>query len=496
MANELMALGKVNLSNYSAMYDMYKSTPYFSSEDWTNNASKGRLNQYIALLSEQGKLSSSFYNDYKIGLQNSDGRFYSMYNELYGDKTDTQERYEKYVDEYGTEQKKSLGKMSTYEYNKYLLNQQADIAQKEIDERAYAQMKKDNAGWMWITTPFVYAGYGVRKLLSGAARFTDDVFNLVGSLTEATIRGISGDERSWGQMVVDSMNERKYTPFGSNSKVNADVFAGLDSALYDFERYYTYVRNADGSMSPVGEVITGAIDSIGYMLPTILLTQGVGAIASSSAGGSLAGATGVTAAQAGAAAASKVGAASRFIFYAGQFSGTLSDIAQNTSLESVGSWAKISNALIGTALEAGVETLLGKIWDISVTDMLHYGGTTGIGSALSKKSMTYIQGKPQINGLLRIAKGAVQEGVEEVLQDISTYFVNLSYSVIDEHFYQEYSIQDVLNSFVISLISSSLMSGADVLRTSRYDTGKVKTDAEGNIEYKKSGIDEQGNITY
>lgn len=496
MANELMALGKVNLSNYSAMYDVYKSTPYFSSEDWTNNASKGRLNQYIALLSEQGKLSSSFYNDYKIGLQDSDGRFYSMYNELYGDKTDTQERYEKYVDEYGTEQKKSLGKMSTYEYNKYLLNQQADIAQQEIDERAYAQMKKDNAGWMWITTPFVYAGYGVRKLLGGAARFADDVFNLVGSLTEATIRGIAGDERSWGQMVVDSMNERKYTPFGSNSKVNADVFAGLDGALYDFERYYTYVRNADGSMSPVGEVITGAIDSIGYMLPTILLTQGVGAIASSVAGGSLAGATGVTAAQAGAAAAAKVGASSKFIFYAGQFSGTLSDIAQNTSLESVGSWAKISNALIGTALEAGVETLLGKIWDISVTDMLHYGGTTGIGSALSKKSMTYIKGKPQINGLLRIAKGAVQEGVEEVLQDISTYFVNLAYSVIDEHFYQEYSIQDALNSFVISLISSSLMSGADVLRTSRYDTGKVKTDAEGNIVYKKSGIDEQGNITY
>lgn len=496
MANELMALGKVNLSNYSAMYDMYKSTPYFSSEDWTNNASKGRLNQYIALLSEQGKLSSSFYNDYKIGLQNSDGRFYSMYNELYGDKTDTQERYEKYVDEYGTEQKKSLGKMSTYEYNKYLLNQQADIAQQEINERAYAQMKKDNAGWMWITTPFVYAGYGVRKLLGGAARFTDDVFNLVGSLTEATIRGIAGDERSWGQMLLDGMNERKYTPFGSNSKVNADVFAGLDSALYDFERYYTYVRNADGSMSPVGEVITGALDSIGYMLPTILLTQGIGSIASSAASGSLTGATGVTAAQAGAAAASKVGAASRFIFYAGQFSGTLSDIAQNTSLESVGSWAKISNALIGTALEAGVETLLGKIWDISVTDMLHYGGTTGIGSALSKKSMTYIKGKPQINGLLRIAKGAVQEGIEEVLQDISTYFVNLAYSVIDEHFYQEYSIQDALNSFVISLISSSLMSGADVLRTSRYDTGKVKTDEEGNIEYKKSGIDEQGNITY
>lgn len=496
MANELMALGKVNLSNYSAMYDAYKSTPYFSSEDWTNNASKGRLNQYIALLSEQSKLSSSFYNDYKIGLQDSDGRFYSMYNELYGDKTDTQERYEKYVDEYGTEQKKSLGKMSTYEYNKYLLNQQADIAQQEIDERAYAQMKKDNAGWMWITTPQLYIGYGVRKLLGGAARFADDVFNLVGSLTEATIRGIAGDERSWGQMVVDGMNERKYTPFGSNSKVNADVFAGLDSALYDFERHYTYIRNSDGSMSSVGEVITGALDSIGYMLPTILLTQGVGAIASSAASGSLAGATGVTAAQAGAAAAAKVGAASRFIFYAGQFSGRLSEIAQNTSLESVGSWAKISNALIGTALEAGVETLLGKVWDMSVTDMLHYGGTTGVGSSLSKKSMTYIQGKPQINGLLRIAKGAVQEGVEEVLQDISTYFVNLAYSVIDEHFYQEYSIQDALNSFVVSLISSSLMSGADVLRTSRYDTGKVKTDAEGNIVYKKSGVDEKGNITY
>lgn len=498
MANELMALGKVNLSNYSAMYDVYKSTPYFSSEDWTNNASKGRLNQYIALLSEQGKLSSSFYNDYKIGLQDSDGRFYSMYNELYGDKTDTQERYEKYVDEYGTEQKKSLGKMSTYEYNKYLLNQQADIAQQEIDERAYAQMKKDNAGWMWITTPALFLGYGLRKLGGGIARGVDDLFNFVGSALDATVRGIAGDERSWNDMFLDSASKREYTPFGSNSKVNVDLFAGLDEALYDFERHYTYIRNDDGSMSSVGEVITNAIDSIGYMLPTILITHNIGGVISSIVEKSMlsAGATAVSASAAGAAAAAKVGAASRFIFYTQQFSGTLSEIAKNTSLESVGSWAKISNALIGTALEAGVETLLGKVWDTSVTDMIHYGGTTGVGSALSKKSMTYIKGKPQINGLLRIVKGAVQEGVEEVLQDISTYFVNLAYSVIDEHFYQEYSIQDALNSFVVSLISSSLMSGADVLRTSRYDTGKVKTDAEGNIVYKKSGVDEKGNITY
>lgn len=498
MANELMALGKVNLSNYSAMYDVYKSTPYFSSEDWTNNASKGRLNQYIALLSEQGKLSSSFYNDYKIGLQDSDGRFYSMYNELYGDKTDTQERYEKYVDEYGTEQKKSLGKMSTYEYNKYLLNQQADIAQQEIDERAYAQMKKDNAGWMWITTPALFLGYGLRKLGGGIARGVDDLFNFVGSALDATVRGIAGDERSWNDMFLDAASKREYTPFGSNSKVNVDLFAGLDEALYDFERHYTYIRNDDGSMSSVGEVITNAIDSIGYMLPTILITHNIGGVISSIVEKSMlsAGATAVSASAAGAAAAAKVGAASRFIFYTQQFSGTLSEIAKNTSLESVGSWAKISNALIGTALEAGVETLLGKVWDTSVTDMIHYGGTTGVGSALSKKSMTYIKGKPQINGLLRIVKGAVQEGVEEVLQDISTYFVNLAYSVIDEHFYQEYSIQDALNSFVVSLISSSLMSGADVLRTSRYDTGKVKTDAEGNIVYKKSGVDEKGNITY
>lgn len=499
MANELMTLGKVNLSNYSAMYDVYKSTPYFSSEDWTNNASKGRLNEYITLLSGQSKLSSSFYNDYKIGLQNSDGRFYSMYNELYGDRTDTQERYEKYVDQYGTEQKKSLGKMSTYEYNKYLLNQQADIAQQELDQQVYERMKRDNAGWMWITTPFVYAGYGARKLLGGIARGVDDIFNAVGSTLSALWHSLDeGQTKSFVDLWMDEANKRQWTPFGSNSKVNVDLFAELDEALLDFERYYTYIRNVDGSMTPVGQAVGNVVDVIGYMIPTILLTHNVGgAISTIKQAGMLSAGAGVTSsAAAGAAAAAKVGSVSRFIFYTQQFSGTASGLAQNTSLESVGSWAKISNALIGTALEAGVETLLGKVWDMSVTDMLHYGGTTGVGSALSKKSMTYIQGKPQINGLLRIAKGAVQEGVEEVLQDISTYFVNLAYSVIDEHFYQEYSIQDALNSFVVSLISSSLMSGADVLRTSRYDTGKVKTDAEGNIVYKKSGVDEKGNITY
>lgn len=499
MANELMALGKVNLSNYSAMYDAYKSTPYFSSEDWTNNASKGRLNQYITLLSEQNKLSSSFYNDYKIGLQDSDGRFYSMYNELYGDKTDTQERYEKYIDQYGTEQKKSLGKMSTYEYNKYLLNQQADIAQQELDQQVYERMKHDNAGWMWITTPFVYAGYGLRKLGSGIARGVDDIFNAVGSTLSALWHSLDeGQTKSFVDLWMDEANKRQWTPFGSNSKVNVDLFAGLDEALLDFERYYAYIRNTDGSMTSVGQAVGNVADVIGYMIPTILITRNIGgAVAGIVEGGMLSAGTGVTsAAAAGAAAAAKVGSASRFIFYAQQFSGTASELAQNTSLESVGSWAKMSNALLSTALEAGIEALLGKVWDISVLDMMHYGGTTGIGSALSKKSMTYIKGKPQINGLLRIAKGAVQEGVEEVLQDMSTYFVNCAYSVIDEHFYQDYSIQDALNSFIISLISSSLMSGVDVLRTSRYDTGKVKTDKDGNVIYKKGGIDEQGNVEY
>lgn len=486
MANELMKLGKAYLSNYERQYDVLKSTDYFSQDDWTQNAQKGRLNEYINLLSQQSKLPSSFYNDYKIGYLDNDGRFYSMYNELYGDKTNATERFEEYTDEYGTKQKKSLGSMSDYNYNKYLLNQQADYKLYELDQKVKQEIKDNNQGWMWLTDMFTYAGYGSRKVLSGAVRFVDDITNLVGALVDGTKAVLDGG--SFADTFEQVSKDRTYAFAGTGTK-DKDVFAGLDEALLDFERNYTNIRNIDGSYSTLGSLITSTTDSIGYMLPTILLTQGVGTIASSGTETSslLSGATNVSAGAAGTAAASKVGQASRFIFYAGQFSGTMTENAQNTSLESVGSWAKISNAALSTALEAGVETLLGKIWDSSVLDNLHYSNTNKIGSALSGKTFTYIKGKPQINGLLRIAKGAVQEGIEEVLQDISTYFVNAAYSVIDEHFYQDYTFQDAMNSFVVSLLSSSLMSSVDVAKTKRYDTGEAKTTKDGKLVLDKNG---------
>lgn len=485
MANELMKLGKVYLSNYERQYDVLKGTDYFSQDDWTQNAQKGRLNEYIALLSQQSKLPSSFYNDYKIGYLDNDDRFYSMYNELYGDRTNATERFEEYTDEYGTEQKKSLGKMSDYDYNKYLLNQQADIKIAELDRKVLQEIKDSNQGWIWLNDLAQYPWYMTRRMASGFGRFVDDFTNLLGALMDGTRAALNGG--SFGDTFAEVAKDRTYALFGTGTK-DRDLFAQLEESVLDFERYYTNIRNIDGSYTTMGSLLGGAADSIGYMLPTILLSAAGAAASGSAQGGALlSGATTVGAGAAGSAAAATVGKASRFIFYAGQFSGTISENAQNTSLESVGSWAKISNAALSTALEAGVETLLGKVWDSSVLDNLHYNTTGKVGTALSGKSLTYIKGKPQINGLLRIAKGAVQEGLEEVLQDLSTSFVNLAYSVIDEHFYQEYTFEDAMNSFVVSLISSAMMTGADVMRTRRYDTGEARVTKDGTLVYDRKG---------
>ncbi len=486
MANELMKLGKVYLSNYERQYDVLKGTDYFSQDDWTQNAQKGRLNEYIALLSQQSKLPSSFYNDYKIGYLDNDGRFYSMYNELYGDRENVTERFEDYTDEYGTKQKKSLGKMSDYDYNKYLLNQQADIKIQDLNQKVLQEIKDNNQGWIWLNDLVQYPWYMARRLASGVGRFVDDITNLMGALIDGTTAAMNGG--SFSDTFMQIAKDRTYTLFGTGTE-DRDLFAQLEESVLDFERYYTNIRNLDGSYSTMGSILGSVADSVGYMLPTILLSAGVGAAASGAAQGGtlLSGASTVGAASVGTTAASTVGKVSRFIFYAGQFSGTVSENAKNTSLESVGSWAKISNAALSTALEAGVETVLGKIWDSSVLDNLHYNTTGKVGTALSGKSLTYIKGKPQINGLLRITKGAVQEGIEEVLQDVSTYFVNLAYSVIDEHFYQDYTFEDAMNSFVVSLISSAMMTGADVMRTRRYDTGEAQVTKEGNLVYDRKG---------
>mgnify|MGYP003301710797 CR=1 FL=1 len=416
---------------YDKAYDLFKNTQNFKNDMWNTSVRNGDINLYLTLLDNTKaiKFRDEFYNpqyyDYdtmmldmakenydntEASLKQRDIESYDLPN---GNKVVTQKTEQEYTDK---------------QWAEIQLNQLYDIRRKEI-EREVEQARKDNMSWLEKTGHTILAtglelGEGIVTGITGFADYIAANFY-------AMYKGVAE-----GQNFADAFTEY----FGKGlTALEKDT---LRKSLDEYEAKYSYIRNIDGSYTDVGKYLGGVANSIGMMVPSIVMNivaPGSGAV----------------------------------LFYTSMYGNRMYELETNELTKGSPSWLKITNGVASSAAEATIEWGLGKI----------LGGT--VGNKLLGINGNFKIGDIKSLGANVLFKSAAQESLEEVIQDFSTGLVNTFSSLRYEGYGNQgiggkegVTFQTLVDSFIMGFASSIILSGVTSVGNS------LKTSIEGRVETK------------
>lgn len=414
---------------YDRAYDFFKNTQNFKNDMWNTSVRNGDINLYLTLLDNTKaiKFRDEFYNPQYYDY---DTMMLDMAKENY-DNTEASlsQRETISYDESGKEIKtKTEQEYTDKQWAEIQLNQLYDIRRKEI-EREVEQARKDNMSWLEKTGHTILGTIGElgEGVLTGITGFAD----YIAANFYAMYKGVAE-----GQNFADAFTEY----FGKGlTALEKDT---LRKSLDEYEAKYSYIRNIDGSYTDVGKYLGGAANSIGMMIPSIVMNivaPGSGAV----------------------------------LFYTSMYGNRMYELETNELTKGSPSWLKITNGVVSSAAEATIEWGLGKI----------------LGSTVGNKLLG-INGNFKIGDIKRLGanvlfKSAAQEGLEEVIQDFSTGLVNTFSSAIYAGYGNQgiggkdgVTLQTLVDSFIMGVGTSLILSGV----TSA--TNSIKTNAEGRVEAK------------
>lgn len=431
------------LNMYDALYDKFSQNKNFNINMWHNSIKHGEQDTYIALLdiNRDRDMSQQFYDpgyyDYE-----------AMMLEMYKSTADASNSVERFRDVYDYNKDKwvqeSLGEMSDYAYIEYQLDQvhmqRAAELQLELE-----QARKDNMGWFAKTGHTILAT--LAELGEGLLSALTSVVDFIVAPFYATGAAIGG--QNWGDAYVDYYGDKGLTALEKK---------GVREALDEYERTHTYIRNIDGSHTTVGKYLAGISNSIGMMVPAIVLNYFTGGA---------------------------YGALTMGVFYTSIYGNNMYENATNPLTKDSPAWLKITNATVKTAVEAVIEWGLNKVLGGTIQNQMI--GLTGKNIA-GQATKQMAKGA----GLKYLLKSAGQEGLEEFLQDFSTNLVDQFTGMIYEGYEKTgVTFQTLLDSFFIGAAASLVMSGGAITRSrvqdsivqGRIDKGKsVKNDSRIFIE--------------
>ncbi len=459
---------KQSLNPYELLKQRYASNPIVTKygDDWNTFAASQRLPQYLTVLDEYGKKGkklSDLQSTYKSDFLTSDERLLALANDVMGDAvTKVTKKREvpdmAHSDEQGTYQRTdpTTGKplyrteeyeTTDYEYTKNLL---LDIANER--ENKYLEAEASNTkSSLEKLKEFGHSTIvpAVGGFVHGVASFVGDIQNLFTGIYDG-FKAAAGTDiyTDKGKVFMDAFRARMATPVGYVTDIESD-FADL---LMDPETG-EYINNA-------AKYIYSVFDSLGNMAVAWLLS-----------------ATGVGIFGAGSKLASMVSRASHFMFYTSMAAGNMSELFQNPNLASRPTAELILNASLRAAVESAIETGLDKALGSTMVDSMMYG--------YNKIAIPKGAG----NVYARLAKDALQEGTEEVLQDWSNYLINQAFGLMDENYkyLSEWNLQTMTDAFMMGAVMSLAGSGFRIMTTKRFDTGIAKTNKQGDIKYDKKG---------
>lgn len=437
-------------SNFGNKYELAKErlskNPFYNEQDWLNivrTGDHGDLDMYISALDYVPSVDADkFYEDYNYKYADSKTRIAALTNEYMKDKSSNTHTMERPLYDANGNQILKDGKpvtekyeVSDYDYYKSIIKQQNDYNyQKFLEQKE--QERKDSIGGF---TKFMATTAAVPlEVLSGAASVIDGVIDSVSAVGIGLDAMLSGN--NFSDAFVSALSDSDWRPF--------DEF---QEGVLEFESRYTDMRDINGDYTNFGKYAGGIATSVGQMLPSIALSY---------LGASGAGIGGTAGTVAGKAAS----VASQVVFYESMTANNIRDMYNQFAAErmSVTSEEIITNAALKSALEFGVERLLGKMLGGSVLDDLVFGRTAGKGiGKVTGKNLTK-------NAIFRILKDAGQEGLEEVLQDTSSFLVDQGYMhLVNKNFGEisELTFQSLMDAFIIGSIVSIGGSAVKVIGT-------------------------------
>lgn len=416
-------------NQYDKAYDIFKNTQNFKNDMWNTSVKYGDINLYLTLLdnTKATKFREEFYNPQYYDY---DTMMLDMAKENY-DNTEASLSKRKVTsyDETGKEiETETEQEYTDKQWAEIQLNQLYDIRRKEIAAEV-EQARKDNMHWLEKTghTILGTAGELIEGVVTGVTGFIDYIGANFYSMYKLVAEG---------KNPVDAFVEyfgKGLTALEKNS---------LRKELDEYEAKYSYIRNLDGSYTDIGKYLGGTANSIGMMIPSIVMNvvaPGSGAV----------------------------------LFYTSMYGNRMYELETNELTKGSPSWLKITNGVVSSAAEATIEWGLGKI----------LGGTVG-------NKLLGINGNFKIGDIKRLGanilfKSAAQEGLEEVIQDLSTGLVNTFSGMIYAGYGNQgiggkdgVTMQTLVDSFIMGFGSSLILSGVTSVSNS------IKTASEGRIEAK------------
>lgn len=477
------AIDKLRLDPTSYAYQKFKTSgnPYLNDEYWTEAAKRGETNALIDLLAKNTEKSEqtgdSIKNVYYDKLMKDYSQF-ADYDEymlsLSIPYLDNMNKIERLTDS-GTK----IGDYTDQEWAIAVMEESFKRHEAEVLEE-----QKKNMSWWKKTWATIAAG--ALNVIGGASRFVQDIWN-VGEGLINMIANFSNDD-DWGDRFLyafqnDDMNE----PFALFSDrfnaISYDLLHDYTSSVNAISAYEAGYRDMElseivGAEGLIGQEIGSGVsytnwgniwhglwDSIGYMLPSMLLSGGVS------------GALGKTSMAAIAprlsAAATKL--AGTGTFYVGIFSGNISETLDYASMNGISykdlnSGNVIGNAALKAVGQLAVEEALGKLIGFGTSARLR-----GQVNAAKMGAVTVgaTEGKAFVSFAKQALKDAGREGLEEVLQDMSDSFINFIYGEAGSEpklreFYkgqaeETFTIENLTQSFFLGGLTSIIIGSFQTL---------------------------------
>lgn len=441
------------LNPYEGLKQKYASNAIVNkySDDWNIFANQGKLDEYLGtidMFEQKGGTLSGLETEYKPDFLSSQERLIAMANEAMGDREKLVKKKREVVDEATQQLKEEEYETTEYQYTKDLLK---NISNER--ELTYAkQMRNDT-----VTAKDVLKTIGsfAHGTIIGIATELNDVYNIF----EGVARGF--DE--WVKTGDVGQFDKGYRSAFTNDDWIDVMTDDLRKVMIDPETG-DYVTKAARYLYSGGE-------SFGRMVPSIIM-QAIGG----GAANKLVGSTGKAAALVGK-AGSVLAKSGQAFYYTAMASSNLKESFNNSELCTRPTLELMANAAIKTGFEYGVERLLGKAFGATAIDSMAFGYVKAAGKITGKTAVA------------RILKDALQEGLEEVLQDFSSYMVDRVFGLWAEDYKlaSEWDMQVATDAFVMGALMSLAGSSFRVLATKRIDTGDVVYNRKGEEKTKKLG---------
>lgn len=467
----------------SYFYQKFKAnqSKYLNDEMWAEAAKRGESDLLTYYIQENEKadnqnLLNGHINDERINIASKideysnvldyDGYIAALANTTLDDTDKT--RQERYVKDY---QGNDIAYNNGQKYTDKEWNEEILKSQFERYDALILEEYKANRSWWQVAAENLFAipASVTMRLLTGASRFIGDIYNIGEGLLNVMFNW-SGDE---------NINAKFLYAFQNDDWLQQCV-GDMSQVIQDIEKRYTNIVDAvklyddpqSGGMNGWGRSYAGIVDSIGYMLPSIMLNAGL-AGAMKAAGTVPKTVQGFSAISKGAHAVNKLAAiskiASKGFFYLGVEGGNIAETVQSAQLKGMSykdlnSGEVLLNATLKTVGQMLVEEALSAVMGLSATDKALYGSSYEAKRVANKAigDISATGGKAFLQTVGRGLKGSLKEGLEETLQDLSDGLIDYAFSTFRTNLSEVYTesgadkvnIKNLVQSFVLGAATS------------------------------------------